>query len=42
VDTTLNKIEGVEVDKKNRPKVPVRIQRVTIHANPLAEMDPGE
>ncbi|KAI5847593.1 cyclophilin-like domain-containing protein [Tricharina praecox] len=41
-DTTLNKIEEVKVDKKNRPKVPVRIQRVTIHANPLAEMDPGE
>jgi peptidyl-prolyl cis-trans isomerase-like 3 len=33
---TLAKIEALEVDKKNRPKDPVRIERVTIHANPLA------
>jgi peptidyl-prolyl cis-trans isomerase-like 3 len=33
---TLAKLEGIEVDKKNRPKEPVMIQRVTIHANPLA------
>ncbi|KAA8896455.1 cyclophilin-like domain-containing protein [Sphaerosporella brunnea] len=41
-DTTLSKIEEVEVDKKSRPKVPVRILRVTIHANPIAEESPGE
>ncbi|PHH61505.1 hypothetical protein CDD81_296 [Ophiocordyceps australis] len=33
---TLADLEAVEVDKKNRPKEPVCIQRVTIHANPLA------
>ena len=33
---TLKKMEGVEVDRKNRPKEEVRIERVTIHANPLA------
>ncbi|TLS23557.1 uncharacterized protein PpBr36_06373 [Pyricularia pennisetigena] len=34
---TLAKLEAVEVDKKNRPKEKVVIERVTIHANPLAE-----
>jgi peptidyl-prolyl cis-trans isomerase-like 3 len=33
---TLAKMESVEVDKKNRPKVPFKIEKVTIHANPLA------
>lgn len=33
---TLDKLEGIEVDKKNRPKGEVRIERVTMHANPLA------
>ncbi|KAG9257523.1 peptidyl-prolyl cis-trans isomerase-like 3 [Emericellopsis atlantica] len=33
---TLAKMEAVEVDKKNRPKETVRIDSVTIHANPLA------
>ncbi|CAI0650992.1 unnamed protein product, partial [Colletotrichum noveboracense] len=33
---TLAKIEAVEVDRKNRPKEPVKIETVTIHANPLA------
>jgi peptidyl-prolyl cis-trans isomerase-like 3 len=34
---TLDKIEGVEVDGKGRAKGEVpRIERVTIHANPLA------
>lgn len=33
---TLAKIEGLEVDKKNRPKEKVVIERVTVHANPLA------
>ena len=33
---TLARIEAVDVDKKNRPLEPVRIERVTVHANPLA------
>jgi peptidyl-prolyl cis-trans isomerase-like 3 len=33
---TLGKIEAVEVDKKNRPKEQLVIERVTLHANPLA------
>lgn len=33
---TLAKIEALEVDKKNRPKEKVAIERVTVHANPLA------
>lgn len=33
---TLSKLEAVEVDRKNRPKEPVKIENVTIHANPLA------
>jgi peptidyl-prolyl cis-trans isomerase-like 3 len=32
----LSKLEGREVDKKNRPKEEIKIERVTIHANPLA------
>ncbi|EDO64970.1 hypothetical protein GE21DRAFT_3518 [Neurospora crassa] len=34
---TLAKLEGLEVDKKNRIKEEVRIERVTVHANPLAK-----
>lgn len=34
---TLAKMEKVEIDKKNRPKEPFRIDTVTVHANPLAE-----
>lgn len=34
---TLDKIEAVEVDGKGRPKTEkVKIERVTVHANPLA------
>lgn len=33
---TLSKLEAIEVDKKNRPKEKVFIERVTIHANPIA------
>ena len=34
---TLEKMESVEVDKKYRPKSEkIVLQRVTIHANPLA------
>ncbi|KAK4101078.1 cyclophilin-like protein [Parathielavia hyrcaniae] len=34
---TLARLEAVEVDKKNRPKEEVRIESVTVHANPLAK-----
>jgi peptidyl-prolyl cis-trans isomerase-like 3 len=34
--STLAKIEAAEVDKKNRPKEKLVIERVTLHANPLA------
>ena len=34
---TLARIEALDVDKKNRPKEKVVIERVTIHANPLAD-----
>lgn len=34
---TLARMEAVEVDKKNRPRTPFYIERVTIHANPLAD-----
>jgi len=34
---TLIKMEDVEIDKKNRPREAIVIQRVVIHANPLAE-----
>lgn len=33
---TLALIEQIEVDKKNRPTESIRIERVTMHANPLA------
>lgn len=33
---TLAKMEALEVDKKNRPKEQVRIEKITVHANPLA------
>ena len=33
---TLAKMEVIEVDKKNRPKQEIRIESVTMHANPLA------
>ncbi|KAI9780578.1 MAG: Peptidyl-prolyl cis-trans isomerase cyp10 [Peltula sp. TS41687] len=36
-DTTLNAMEAVEVDKKHRPKEPILLKSVTIHANPIAE-----
>ncbi|KAF2149064.1 cyclophilin-like protein [Myriangium duriaei CBS 260.36] len=34
---TLNRLEDVPVDKKNRPKEEVRIRKVVIHANPIAD-----
>lgn len=36
-DTTLEKMEAVEVDKKYRPKEPIFLNATTIHANPLAD-----
>jgi peptidyl-prolyl cis-trans isomerase-like 3 len=35
-DATLSKLENLLVDKKKRPKTPVFIRDVTIHANPIA------
>lgn len=36
-EDALVKLEGVEVDKKNRPVAPVFIRSVSIHANPFAQ-----
>lgn len=36
-DATLDTMEAVEVDKKNRPLQPIKIVDVQIHANPLAD-----
>lgn len=33
---TVAKMEAVPVDRKNRPTTPIRIENVTVHANPLA------
>ena len=33
---TLGKLEKYEADKKGRPKEKITIERVTIHANPIA------
>ncbi|OJD37685.1 peptidyl-prolyl cis-trans isomerase-like 3 [Diplodia corticola] len=35
-DDVLDQLEGLDVDKKGRPKQRVTIKNVTIHANPLA------
>lgn len=34
---TLDNMEAVQVDKKNRPVQPIKVERVTLHANPLAD-----
>jgi peptidyl-prolyl cis-trans isomerase-like 3 len=34
---TLSRMEGIEVDKKSRPKQEIRIEKITMHANPLAD-----
>ena len=34
---TLDAIEDIAVDKKHRPQKEVKIEKVTIHANPLAD-----
>lgn len=36
-EETLRALEGVEVDKKGRPKGEVRVEAVKIRANPLAD-----
>lgn len=36
-DSTLDMIERVPVNAKNRPDKEVKLERVTIHANPIAE-----
>lgn len=36
-DTTLDDIEALAVDEKNRPIQEVRIRSITIHANPIAD-----
>ncbi|KAK8107867.1 Peptidyl-prolyl cis-trans isomerase-like 3 [Apiospora kogelbergensis] len=33
---TLSKLEAIEIDKKSRPKEKAFIEKVTVHANPLA------
>ena len=33
---TLKKMESVAVDKKSRPKEEIKIESITVHANPLA------
>lgn len=38
-DTTLDALERVPVNEKMRPTKEVRLESVTIHANPLAERD---
>ena len=40
-DDTLDALEAVETDGKNRPKESVRIERITIHANPVADEEAG-
>lgn len=34
---TLDKIEAIPADKKSRPKEQLKIEKVTVHANPLAD-----
>lgn len=36
-DTTLDVLEGLQVDKKSRPVEKCVVERVTMHANPLAD-----
>ena len=33
----LDKMEAAKVNEKNKPLEDIRLERVTIHANPLAE-----
>lgn len=36
-DTTLDFIERTPVNEKNRPTKEIRLESVTIHANPIAD-----
>jgi peptidyl-prolyl cis-trans isomerase-like 3 len=36
---TLDAMERVRVDEKDRPIVDIKIERVTIHANPIADKE---
>ena len=36
-DSTLDMMEKVPVNAKNRPTIEIKLLRVTIHANPIAE-----
>ena len=36
-DDILDAMEAVETDDKNRPKQQIHIERVTVHANPVAD-----
>lgn len=36
-DSTLDMMERVPVNAKNRPEKEIRLERVTIHANPIAD-----
>ncbi|KDE03445.1 peptidyl-prolyl cis-trans isomerase-like 3 [Microbotryum lychnidis-dioicae p1A1 Lamole] len=37
LDTTLDAMERVPVNEKMRPTVPIKLERVEVHANPIAE-----
>lgn len=39
---TLDAMEAVEVDAKNRPKSEIRMTGVTVHANPIAQKAIGK
>ena len=41
-DDTLDAMEAIEVDAKNRPKEAIRIDHVTVHANPIADEEAGQ
>ncbi len=36
-DSTLDAMEAAESDKKSRPVEPIMLEKVTMHANPLAD-----
>lgn len=37
VDSTLDALEKLPIDEKNRPLQDIRIKSITIHANPIAD-----
>lgn len=36
---TLDKMEDVQIDKKNRPRDSIKIRNVIVHANPVADQE---